>query len=250
MSSDSSSDFSNNDLIKTRVRWGKTHRLVSSSFPPVDLFEDIADPRDWDLLCAAESKTNPRLSESVGNLDLVAPERRVSGVGASAVMAPFTHISIDWQGRFHDGSYGAYYAGDSFETSLFEVAHHRALFFASTNEDAGWIADQRELVGKIDHELVDIRGAGLGDNSYSHLLDADDFKTAQAFALNARKAGADGIVYPSIRYPKGECFVAFYPDVVSIPKQGKHIGLHWNGARIDKIKVYQSPQNLVYEIDE
>lgn len=229
----------------TQVYWNNTHRLISSSYPPIDLFEDIADPRDWDLLCMAESKTNPRLNESVGNLDLVPVERRVSGVGASSVMAPFTHISLDWQGRFHNGTYGAYYAGDSFETALFEVIHHRESFFASTNEPPGWISDQRELVGKINSELVDIRSDG-----FDHLLNPDDYTNSQTFALDARNKGHNGIIYPSVRYSGTECFAAFYPDVVSIPKQGKHIGIHWDGERIDQIKIYKSPRNEVYAIEK
>lgn len=229
---------------KTRVTWEKTHRLISSSFPPIDLFEDIADPHDWDLLCSAESKTNPRVAESVGHLDLVPLERRVSGTGASYVMAPFTHISTDWQARFHDGTFGAYYAGDSFETALFEVIYHREHFYASTNETAGWIADQRELVGKIDRELVDIRGKGHGN-----LLNPDDYSASQAFARKVKNAGEDGIVYPSMRYETGECFVAFYPDVVSVPKQGKHLSLYWNGERIELVKIYRATGNEIYEIE-
>ena len=227
-----------------RINWSKTHRLINSSYPPIDLFEDIADPHDWDLLCAAEAKTNPRINQSVGNLDLVAPERRVNGKGASYVMAPFTHISTDFQGRFHDGTYGAYYAGDSFETALFEVIYHREEFFASTKENAGWMTDQRELVGKIDQGLVDIRGDGFND-----LLDKNDYSASQAFALKSKNKGHSGIVFPSVRYDDGECFVVFYPDVISIPKQGKHISFHWNGERINQIKVYQSPHNVIYEIE-
>lgn len=227
----------------TRLNWGKTHRLINSSYPPIDLFEDIADPRDWDLLCSAESKTNPRLSESVGNLDLVSAERRVSGAGASYVMAPFTHISPDWQGRFHNGTYGAYYAANSFETALFEIIHHRQIFFAATNEEAGWITDQRELIGKIDADLVDIRGDG-----YADLLEPDNYHESQLFSSQVKNAGENGIVYPSVRHNGGECFVAFYPDVMTIPKQGQHLSLFWNGERIDKLKIYHASGNKVYEL--
>jgi hypothetical protein len=65
------------------IRWPKAVRIISTRFPPIDLFEDIADPRDWPLLIAAEQKTNPRLVEAIGNLDLVPPTRRV-GVRARA----------------------------------------------------------------------------------------------------------------------------------------------------------------------
>ena len=229
----------------TRLNWGKTHRLINSSYPPIDLFEDIADPRDWDLLCSAESKTNSRLAETVGNLDLVAPERRVSGAGASYVMAPFTHISLDWQGRFHNGTYGAYYAANSFETALFEVIYHRARFFSATREASGWITDQRELVGKIDAKLVDIRGDG-----HTELLDPNDYDKSQVFASEVRTLGENGIVYPSVRDQGGECFVTFYPDVISVPKQGKHLSLYWNGERVDKIKIYHSNGNKIYDVEE
>ena len=55
---------------ETRVTWDKYYRLINSAHPPIDLFEDIADPEDWLLLGSGESKTNPRLAQTIGNLDL------------------------------------------------------------------------------------------------------------------------------------------------------------------------------------
>ena len=46
-----------------RVRWPRTFRLVRSIYPPIDLFEDIADPADWELIAAAEAKSDPRVRE-------------------------------------------------------------------------------------------------------------------------------------------------------------------------------------------
>ena len=68
-------------LAGFEVRWPGAVRIIRSVFPPIDLFEDIADPADWPLLIAAEQKTNPRLMETIGNLDLVPPARRVGGSG-------------------------------------------------------------------------------------------------------------------------------------------------------------------------
>ena len=65
------------------VKWPKAYRLIRSIYPPIDLFEDIADPRDWEALASAEAKTNPRVWEHLGRLDLIPPERRVSGPGRS-----------------------------------------------------------------------------------------------------------------------------------------------------------------------
>jgi len=225
----------------SRVTW-QYHRLINSAYPPIDIFEDIADPADWELLAVAESKTNPRIAETIGNLDAIAPEHRVSGIGASYVMAPFVHATPDKPGRFHDGTFGAFYGANSYETALFETIHHMGQFYAATNEDPGWIADMRELVGDIDADLIDIRGGGFDD-----LLDPNDYTSSQAFARAARDAGENGIVYPSVRHRGGECFVAFLPNVMGKPIQGRHITYHWNGNRINMIRDV-SDDNKVYEI--
>lgn len=227
----------------SHLNWPNSYRLINSAFPPIDLFEDIADPADWDLLSGAEQKTNPRIAETVGNLDLVPVERRVRGEGASYVMACFTHVSTDRQGRFHDGTFGAYYAARSFETALFETIHHRQVFCAATDEAPGWIADMRELVGSIDARLIDIR---IGN--YGHLLGEDNYAQPQAFARQIIGDGHDGIVYPSVRHTGGVCFAAFYPDVMPIPVQGRHLTYYWDGVRIEKVRIHgENPE--IYAID-
>lgn len=231
-------------LAMTRLVWPRYHRLIGSAYPPIDLFEDIADPADWDLLAAAEARSNPRVAETIGALDLVAPERRVSGPGASYVMAPFTHVSPERKGRFHDGSFGAFYAASAFDTALFEVIHHQGLFYAATDEAPGWIADMRELVGEIDASLVDLRTSGqdAAGADTAALLDPDDYAASQAFAARIRAAGCDGIVYPSVRHAGGECFAAFHPDVMSVPLQASHLTCHWDGQRIDMVKIHDQRQ--------
>ena len=125
-------------LPVAEIEWRGAVRIIRSIFPPIDLFEDIADPADWPLLIAAEQKTNPRLMETIGNLDLVPAERRVSGPGASWLMAPFTHVSRDRPSRFSDGSFGVLYVGDRFEVALLETIHHHARFMLATAQPPGW----------------------------------------------------------------------------------------------------------------
>ncbi|MEM7570446.1 MAG: RES family NAD+ phosphorylase [Pseudomonadota bacterium] len=214
------------------VDWPDARRIISSRYPPIDLFEDIADPRDWELLVSAEAKTNPRIADSVGRLDLIPPSRRVSGQGASYVMAPFTHISTDWVGRFHDGTFGAYYAAQNFDTAVLETAYHRARFLKATQEAPGWVAQMRELVGAIKAELDDLRG----QPAFADCLDPDDYDASQAFTRSLRASGSDGVVYPSVRDPGGTCVAAFWPDVVGLPVQGRHLSYHYNGTRIDYVR--------------
>lgn len=215
------------------VDW-QTHRIIRSLYPPIDLFEDIADPADWELLAAAEAKTNPRIMETIGNLALVPVDRRVGGDGASMIMAPFTHVSKDRPGRFSNGSYGVYYAANSLDTAISETAYHHGRFMAATSEPPGWTSDFRELVGKVTKQLHDITETP----TYDCCLDVDpsNYGAAQSFAETLRKNGSDGILYPSVRHPSGLCIAAFWPDAVSIPTQARHLTYHWDGTRVDKIK--------------
>ena len=101
-----------------RVTWPRTVRIIRSIYPPIALFEDIADPADWEAVASAEAKFNPRIRDSIGDLSKVPVARRVTGPGASWVMAPFVHCSPLRPGRFSDGSFGLYYAGDRTEVAI------------------------------------------------------------------------------------------------------------------------------------
>ena len=216
------------DVPVSRVVWGETHRLVLSHYPLVDLFEDVADPGDWEALARAQARTNPRVLDLVGDLSLVPVARRVGGAGASWVMAAFTHVSKDRVSRFGDGTFGVYYAGDRLATALAEHTHHMGRFYAASAMAAGWLSEVRQLVGSLDADLLDLRGDGFGA-----LLDPDDYGASQAFGRVQRGAGADGIVYPSVRQAPGQCIAAFYPDVVvGVPAQGDHFRYYWDGERI------------------
>jgi hypothetical protein len=214
-----------------QVQWEGAVRIIRSLYPPIDLFEDIADPADWPLLISAEQKTNPRLMETIGNLDLVPPERRVSGPGASYLMAPFTHASVDRPSRFSDGHYGLLYIGSSFEVALRETVHHHANFMFATRQAAGWTSQFRELVVHVDARLHDLQTA-----RFKPLLQPDSYGAAQAFGARLRASGSQGVLYPSIRCPAGRCVGLFYPDLASNIRQGRHLDYHWSGAAVDYVR--------------
>lgn len=217
-------------LLKTkRVRWTKAYRIISSIFPPIDLFEDTSPPEDWELLASLEAKSNPRIVEVIGQLSLVPPERRVSGSGASYVMAPFTHVSPNWAGRFHDGTFGAYYAAKNAETALAETMHHRSEIYRASEEEPGWFSQYRELIGKVDHRFHDLTDR----EDYAECLAPDDYAAPQTLARDLRQSGSSGILYPSVRHEGGLCLAAFWPDVIGIPVQGRHFAYHFNGEFID-----------------
>jgi hypothetical protein len=214
----------------SHITWISARRIIRSLHPPIDLFEDVAEPEDWALLISAEQKTNPRLMETLGALDLLPPARRVGGPGATYLMAPFTHVSRDRPNRFTDGSYGVLYVAERFETALLETMHHHACFMARTHEAPGWTSQFRELVLDVDASVHDLRGA---ESALARVLDPDDYRESQALAAGLRAAGSDGVVYPSQRDAGGQCIGLFYPDCAGNVIQGRHLDYHWNGDRVD-----------------
>jgi hypothetical protein len=211
------------------IDWPASHRIIRTIYPPISLFEDIADPADWDLIAGAEAKTNPRVRDEIGDLSLVPPHRRVSGPGASYAMAAFTHVSKDRLGRFSDGSYGVWYCGDRFEVALRETAHHFERFMRRTNEPAA-DAQYRELKAHIGGSLHDLR-----DGSFPKCLEPDDWRHSQSLAASVRASGSDGIVYPSVRWPAGQAAALFWPNLIHLPiVQARHMQYHWDGKRMTK----------------
>lgn len=221
------------------VAWKGAVRIIRSVHPPIDLFEDIADPADWPLILSAEQKTNPRLMESIGNLELVPPSRRVAGPGASYLMAPFTHVSPDRPSRFSAGAYGVLYVARHFETALWETIHHHARFMAASCEPPGWTSQFREIVLDIEADLNDLRGAARHRRA---ALDPQDYAASQGLGAALHAAGSDGVVYPSVRHEGGECAGLFYPDCAANPIQGRHLDYHWNGDRVDLCRDIASGQ--------
>lgn len=220
------------DPPRRRIRWGSARRIIATRHPPIDIFEDLLDPEDWEAAVALESKTNARIADSVGRLDLVPVQRRVAGHGASYVMSPFTHVSADRPGRFHDGTYGAYYAAKTFDTAVAETVFHQSRFFRATRQDAGWFSQFRELVGKVDNTFHDVRRS----NAYADCHDPDSWDAAQQLGRRLRAAASHGIVYNSVRHQGGECLAAFWPDVISPPRQSRTLAYHFDGVRIDVVR--------------
>ncbi len=211
---------------KRRVRWAKSYRVISTRYPPIDVFERVAEPSDWESLIALESLTNPRIRQEVGEISLVPEEDRVSGPGASWLMAPFTHIGMP--SRFSDGTWGVYYCARSLVTAVREKAYHIGRFLAATAEPLGTTTEMRTLVGRVDSSVHDVRGA------YAEVHDPEHYGPAQALARDLRTAGSNGIAYDSVRDQSGMCLAAFRPTAITRPILGSNLRFHFDGERIDR----------------
>ena len=149
------------------------------------------------------------------------------------VMGAFTHASVARPSRFTDGSFGVWYCGDRPAVALAETVFHFEQFMRATDEVAG-DADMRELVGGAFGRVVDLRAGSRPD-----CLHPDDYRPGQTLGQLLHDEGADGIVYPSVRWPEGEALALFWPDRVRLPiAQARHFRYHWNGRRCDRIFVH------------
>jgi hypothetical protein len=202
-------------------------RIVPSRFPPVNLFERVAEPSDWAAVIAVESLTNERLREESGDVRHVAAPDRVSGPGASYIMAAFTHVPPSG-GRFTDGTYGAWYAARTRETAIRETIYHRQRFLLATREPPIDL-EMRVLEADLDGTLHDLRGLR---SSLPAVYHAEDYTASQALARALRSGGSNGIAYESVRHEGGQCVAAFRPRLLRRARQAEHLLYRWTGERI------------------
>lgn len=203
-----------------------SYRLIPSHYPPIALFENLLDPQDLAAAYALESLTNDRLQDEVGNIALVAPDDRVTGAGSTAIMAAFTHVGV--ASRFTKGQYGVYYAGLDLDTAIAESKFSRARFMMATNEGPQ-VLTMRCYQCVVNASLVDLRE----DNK---VHDADSFIYAQALGEKLKQESEQGILYNSVRHPKGQCIAALRPSALTPPAiQAGHYQYHWNGSEITHV---------------
>ncbi len=232
-------------MAPRRVAWPKAWRVIASRYPPIELFERLTDdPVVWEALIALEQMTNPRARDEVGEIALVAAEDRVSGPGASFVMASFTHLNPKGS-RFSDGTFGVYYAAGERETAIAETVFHFESF-AKDSADPPRTEDMRVLVGAIDADFEDVET--LPELDRHQVLDPIRYAAGQALARRLRADGALGVVYPSVRRAGGRCLGAFKPLSVGLPQQERHLSYRWNGERVDRYFDYRQETWVSYPV--
>ena len=214
-------------MLQTLVIWRPCYRIIPSHFPPISLFERVADPADLDAVFQIEAITNDRLRHEAGDLALVPPEDRVSGPGATAIMAAFTHLVPDGS-RFTDGSYGVFYAAAEIGSAVAETRHHRTLFLSATREPAQEV-DMRVYAVDLKAQLHDLRGG------YPDMHDPDSYAAPRVLARKLRDAGSNGIAYDSVRQAGGQCAAVFRPRLLSNCRQERHLCYVWDGTTIHTV---------------
>lgn len=211
-----------------RDAFARTIRLVATARlrPPVlvDLVDSEAELAE---LAEIEGVTSGRrVAEERGVFGLPA-EEFVHGVPhARFINASFAYAKPREPNRFNGADRGAWYAALAVETCLAEVGYHLTRALADAG-DFHAIVDYAEMYASMAGEFVELRG----DPGHP-ALDPDPrqgYPAGNALAAAARRAGVNGIIYPSVRHPGGTCIAALWPHAVQSVAQGDIFRLSWTG---------------------
>jgi RES domain-containing protein len=214
----------------TRLKWNPAFRVIPSRFPAVGLFERVANPEDFDALYALEAMTNDRIRDEVGEISLVPADERLFGPGSTCIMAAFTHLNPQGS-RFSDGSYGVFYCARTRDAAIAEIRHHSARFMQATAEPPMRL-QMRLYNVDTRGQATDLRAASRAD---PRIVDPDDYSHAQSIGRQLRTAGSQGILYPSVRHPGGECLAALRTGIVKNCLHAAYLEYNWNGRSIDAV---------------
>jgi hypothetical protein len=215
---------------RTALNWNPAYRVIPSRFPSVGLFERVAGAADFDALYALEAMTNDRIRDEVGEISLVPPEERLFGAGSTCIMAAFTHLNPQGS-RFSDGTHGVFYCARKRDTAIVETQYHSALFMEATNEPPMRL-QMRLYTVEAKGEVADLREASHAD---PRIVDPDDYAYAQGIGRKLRPDGVQGILYPSVRHPAGECLAAFRTGLLRNCLHAAYLEYNWNGRAIDAV---------------
>ncbi|MHB1332235.1 MAG: RES family NAD+ phosphorylase [Sulfuriferula sp.] len=219
------------------IVWNPAWRVIPTRFPSVNLFDRVASPQDFEALYALEALTNDRIRDEVGVISLVPSTERLFGNGSGPIMAAFTHLNPRGS-RFSDGSYGVFYCAGDKATAIAETRYHAGQFLDATQE-ASMRLQMRLYNVQAKGEVVDLREAAGTD---TRIINPDDYSYSQSLGRQLRAENVQGILYPSVRKPDGECLAALRTAILRDCLHSAYLEYNWNGREIDAVfEVKQIP---------
>lgn len=208
------------------------YRIILSRYPQIHLFERVSHSKDWDILYAVESLTNPRLRDEVGDIRLVATEDRVYGDGASWIMAAFTHPPVDGVGGRFNRDFGVYYCADDEAVCIAESSYHRARFLRESRIERTTLALRVVRAHLGPTTLHDVRH--LTDNP---IYDTNDYSNAQQLGYALRDSRSFGLCYQSVR-AEGTCYGVMRPRALSGAIHWRYLRYHYDRGAIVAVEPF------------
>lgn len=211
-----------------REAFPRTVRLVTSARLRAAVMAPLADSVDeLAALAEIEAATSGRLiAEERGTGALSAAELVHCVPHAKFINASFAYARPREPNRFNPADRGAWYAALVVETCIAEVGHHLTLALADAG-DFNAVVEYSELLASMSGVFVDLRQTPNHPSLDPNV--AAGYPAGNALAAAARAAGHNGIIYPSVRDPRGLCIAALWPNVVQSVVQGGHYRLTWTG---------------------
>ena len=193
-----------------------TYRAIPSQFPPIGAFDAVSAPEDLEAVMELEGWTNDRLVRD--RLQRLPRGEWVFGIpNASVVMASFLHPSPVGS-RFNGNLLGAWYSAYALRTAIKEVAHHLRREAHNTGVQS-MQKRYRVYTAALAGSYGDMRGLQA---HYPAELNPKNHGAGQIFGETARANGEAGLIYDSLRDPRGTNVVAFRPGNITDITQGDH----------------------------
>jgi hypothetical protein len=205
----------------------QAYRLVNSKFPPIALFDDVADANEFETLYQLQALTNPRLQNETGRLELIPRDEIPFGIpGCSYATAPFTHVNPAGS-RFSDGRYGVLYLAGTLDTALAEVRHHQDRYWSNVDG----LSYERFVFRGLsclfnEVGILDATTVPMSDPIY----DPDDYAHGHRLGRMVKEAGNPGLRYRSVRNSSNDCWALMTPKHVVSIIQTAHYEMIWNGC--------------------
>jgi len=210
-------------------------RLIPDTHHKPPVLRGLVDnDQEAAILAELEAETSARLTAEREGLDGIdqrelAFARRDADLrvyGMSHINAAFTYTR-EGGNRFNGPERGAWYCAYETQTSAAEVGYHRTreLSYIGIFTDA---VIYRELLADFIGEFPDL--AAHGDHQALDPEPDIGYPAGQALALDLRRQGHRGLLYPSVRHPGGRCLAAFDPQIVQNVRPGAAWAFVWQGT--------------------
>lgn len=207
-------------------------RLINSKFPTINLFDDVAEPEEFDALYAIQSITNLRCKNDNGTLTSLPKEKIPEGIeGEHYACAPFTHFNPDGS-RFSNGGFGVMYLADNAETAMAQVCFHQLRQWQNIEGLQFDSVVLRQLDVTFSADLID-----LTEDTDSPFYDSDNYIEAQSLGFNLYHLGYEGVQFESVRRKGHTCWALLTPKRIEKVVQSNHYELIFDGEKISHVRL-------------
>lgn len=183
------------------------YRNIATCDPSQDLYDDIADSKDWEILQYVDNVSS--------GIDHYIPKiERVFQYGnIEDSLLCFDERFWRW-GRFGDGSFGVWYGALDEETSIKETLYHRPEIDRNDLKSAVNPIIQARRLFKADLTPKKFSDLCVYVQAYPLLVHESDYSFCQSLGSYAIQEKLDLFLTPSVRNPNGICIPVFSAKII------------------------------------